>query len=301
MSREVGLGGARAAGAGGPLAPSAGPVRLGYIDYLNSLPIYYGLESGKVPLPAGVELVKAPPTTLNALLARRELEASPVSSFAFAQNADDLVLLPGLSINSTGFVHSVTLFHRNGLDTLRHGKICVTGESATSVVLLKILMRERLGLDAEIVQGDADPEEIGHSYDGILLIGDNALRASLAYPNLGRLDLADEWTRWTGTPMVFAVWAARRDFAREDPQALAAIQNALAAGKAWGKAHRGEIVEHARRKLYLPRATMERYFRDLNYDLDAPKLAGLARYLELAHKLGEIPRVPSLAPVEVSQ
>lgn len=292
MSREIGSGGARAEG--------ASTVRLGYIDYLNSLPIYYGLETGKVPLPAGVELVKAPPTTLNARLAAGELEASPISSFAYAQNADRLVLLPDLSINSTGFVHSVSLFHRNGLETLRGGRICVTGESATSVVLLKILMRERLGLDAELVQGDADPEEIGHAYDGILLIGDSALRASLAYPNLGRLDLADEWTRWTGTPMVFAVWAARRDFARDDPQALASIQRALQAGKAWGKAHRGEIVDHARRKLYLQRATMERYFRDLNYDLDAPKLAGLRRYFELAHKLGEIPRVPSLTPVEVS-
>jgi chorismate dehydratase len=274
--------------------------KVGYIDYLNSLPIYYGLETGQVPMPQGMSLVKAAPTTLNAMLAKGELDVSPVSSFAYAQHAEDLVLLPGLSINSTGFVHSVSLFFRNGVESLRDGRVLVTGESATSVVLLKILMKERLGLDAEIVQGDADPEEIGHSCEGVLLIGDNALRASLAYPSLGRLDLADEWTRWTGTPMVFAVWAARRAFARDEPDALRAIHQTLLAGKAWGRTHRGEVVEHARKRLFLSRAFMERYFRDLNYDLDAPKLAGLARYFDHAAKLREIARAPALAPLEVS-
>jgi chorismate dehydratase len=210
------------------------------------------------------------------------------------------VLLPDLSINSTGFVHSVCLFYRNSVDSLRGGRVCVTGESATSHALLRILLEKRLGIHAERVQGDADLEEIGHDYDGVLLIGDNALRGVLAYPNLGRLDLAEEWTRWTGAPMVFAVWAARREFAERDPEGLRAAHRALLAGKAWGRTHRGDIVELARKKLFLSRAFMDRYFRDLNYDLDAPKLAGLQRYFSLAAELGEIPRAPSVAPLEVS-
>ena len=44
---------------------------------------------------------------------------------------------------------------------------------------------------------------------------------------------------------------------------------------------------------------MERYFRDLNYDLDAPKLAGMRRYFELAQEIGELSRVPTPVPVEV--
>ena len=273
--------------------------RVGYIDYLNSLPVYHGLESGAVPLPRGVELVKAPPTTLNGMLERGELDVSPVSSLAYARHADDLVLLPGLSINSTGFVHSVCLFYRNGVESLRGGKVCVTGESATSDVLLRILLSERYQIDADRVKGDADLEEVGHAYQGALLIGDNALKGALAYPNLGRVDLGEEWTRWTGTPMVFAVWCARKEFARRDPDALRQAHDALLAGKAWGRANRGAIVEHARRKAFLSRAFMERYFRDLNYDLDAPKLAGLRRYFELAARLGEAPGVPPLVPQEV--
>ena len=281
------------------MSPGTAPgVRLGYIDYLNSLPVYHGIETGAVPLPEGVDLVKDVPTALHRRLMAGELDVSPVPAFEYAKHAEDLVLLPDLSINSHGFVHSVCLFYRNGLDSLRGGDVCVTGESATSRMLLRILLEKRFGVDARRVDGEADLEEIGHAYAGVLLIGDSALKGALAYPNLGRVDLGEEWTRWTGTPMVFAVWAARREFAERHPDLLAATHRALLAGKAWGRQHRHEIVEHARRKAFLSRAFMERYFRDLNYDLDAPKLAGLRRYFELAAAKGEIPAVPPLVPVE---
>lgn len=271
--------------------------RVGWIDYLNSLPVYHGLATGAVP--HGLDLVRGTPTELNAKLLAGALDVSPVSSIAYAQHADELVLLPDLSINSTGFVHSVSLFFRNGAETLQDGRICVTRESATSDILCAILLAKRLGIDATRTPGEPDLEEIGKSYEGVLYIGDNAMKAALAYPNLGRLDLGDEWTRWTGTPMVFAVWAARKEFARSDPAGLRAAHEALLAGKAWGRAHRGAIVDHARKQLFQSRAYMERYFRDLNYDLDAPKLAGLRRYYEEAQALGAIRRVPPLAPVEV--
>ena len=285
-------------------SPSAAEpvVRLGYIDFLNSLPVYYGLESGAVKLPAGVELVKSVPAALNRKLLAGEIDVSAMSSVEYARHADELVLLPDLSINSAGFVHSVNLLCRNGVESLEGGTISMSAESATSHVLLRILLAKRFGIRANLVVGDADPEEIGaksstgSGYDGVLLIGDSAMKASLAYPNLGRIDLGDEWTRWTGTPMVFALWAARRDLA---PDALAAVHRALLASKAWGRANRATIVEHARKNVFLSRAYMERYFRDLNYDLDRPKLAGLKRFYDEAAALGEIARVPSLSPIEV--
>ena len=270
--------------------------KLGYIDFLNSLPVYYGLESGAVKLPAGVELVKSVPAALNQKLLAGEIDVSAMSSIEYARQADKLVLLPDLSINSAGFVHSVNLLCRNGVGSLEGGTICMSTESATSHVLLRILLAKRFGIRADLVVGDADPEEIGTKYDGVLLIGDSAMRASLAYPNLGRIDLGDEWTRWTGTPMVFAVWAARRELA---PDAVASVHRALLASKAWGRTNRATIVEHARKKVYLSRAYMERYFRDLNYDLDAPKFAGLKRFYEEAAEIGAIPRLPPLTPIEV--
>jgi chorismate dehydratase len=47
--------------------------------------------------------------------------------------------------------------------------------------------------------------------DGALLIGDRALAAAAEHPELVCLDLGGEWTRVTGFPMVFGVFACRRD------------------------------------------------------------------------------------------
>jgi chorismate dehydratase len=47
--------------------------------------------------------------------------------------------------------------------------------------------------------------------DGALLIGDRALIAARDYPDLVKLDLGAEWTNKTGFPMVFGVFAGRKD------------------------------------------------------------------------------------------
>ena len=47
--------------------------------------------------------------------------------------------------------------------------------------------------------------------DGALLIGDRALSVADRNPDLVQLDLGSEWTRITGLPMVFGVFAIRRD------------------------------------------------------------------------------------------
>ena len=53
-----------------------------------------------------------------------------------------------------------------------------TGESATSDILLKILLEKRLGITATRVRGEPDLEEIGKSYEGVLYIGDTLYTVS---------------------------------------------------------------------------------------------------------------------------
>ena len=52
--------------------------------------------------------------------------------------------------------------------------------------------------------------------DAAVVIGDVALRATLFDARrlgLSVLDLGEAWRELTGLPMVFALWAARRDYA----------------------------------------------------------------------------------------
>src|SRR5438105_14187716 len=97
-------------------------------------PVFYDLGSVDVTQIAGV------PTELNARLLAGELDVAPISSIEYGRNADRLRLLPRLCVGSEGSVDSIQLVSRKPLEQVR--SVAVTPESATSVVLTKVLLPE---------------------------------------------------------------------------------------------------------------------------------------------------------------
>ena len=67
--------------------------------------------------------------------------------------------------------------------------------------------------------------------DAGVLIGDPALRAMYEAPRLGLqvTDLGQAWRDWTGLPMVFAVWAVRKEFAAAHPGVVKEVHEAVPA------------------------------------------------------------------------
>src|SRR5436190_19756694 len=149
-------------------------------------PIFFRLE-------ADVEEVVGVPTALNRQLVACERDVAPISSIEYARNADSLRLLPRLCVSSEGAVESIQLITRLPLDEVR--TVAVTPESATSVVLTKVLLP------------DAEHVPLGDEAEATLLIGDAALKSAFEDPTPHH-DLGRMWLERTGLPMVFAVWAA---------------------------------------------------------------------------------------------
>ncbi len=149
-------------------------------------PVFYGLE-------AEVEEIAGVPTELNRMLLDDELDIAPIPSIEYARNADRLRILPRLCVSSEGAVDSIQLVTKISFGQIR--SVAVTPESATSVVLVRILLPK-----AEIVP-------LGFDADATLLIGDAALRSAFEDPT-PHFDLGRLWLDRTGLPMVFAVWAA---------------------------------------------------------------------------------------------
>ena len=132
-------------------------VRLGRISYVNMAPVFYRLE-------AEVEEIQGVPTELNRRVRAGELDVAPISSIEYARNADRLRLLPRLCVSSEGAVDSIQLVSRKPLEQVR--SVAVTPESATSVVLTKVLLPE------------ASHVPLGEDADAKLLIGDAALKSA---------------------------------------------------------------------------------------------------------------------------
>lgn len=275
-----------------------GPVRLGYIDYLNCLPVYYGIEQGVIDLPVAVK--KGPPAALNRLFLQGDLDITPISSIEYARHAADTIILPDLSISADGRVTSVLLFSKRPLSELDGRPVALTTHSATSVVLTKIIMQGRYGVRPAYFAAEPNPSRMLQEADACLIIGDNALLAAhdpalrLQFPTLQITDLGEAFKELTGEIMVFALWVIRREYAERNPDGVRLVANLFRASRDYAVAHMAELVEVALNRRRLPREAVEEHFRQIRHHFTEPYRRGLTAYFRLAHQLGEIPAVPEL-------
>tara|TARA_B100001113_G_C20552126_1_gene380866 strand:- start:13 stop:501 length:489 start_codon:yes stop_codon:yes gene_type:complete len=77
-------------------------------------------------------------------------------------------------------------------------------------MLMRWILKQR-GLDPKYVKMGPDMDSMLDECDGALIIGDRAIAAAINNPELVRMDLGREWVEITGLPMVFGVFAARKD------------------------------------------------------------------------------------------
>jgi chorismate dehydratase len=249
-----------------------GVIRLGRISYVNMAPVFFRLE-------AEVEEVAGVPTDLNRRLLDGEIDLAPISSIEYGRHADRLRILPRLCVSSEGAVDSIQLVTRLPLEDVR--TIAVTPESATSVVLTKVLLPA------------ARHVPLGKTADATLLIGDAALQSAFEDPT-PHYDLGRLWLERTGLPMVFAVWAAREPV----PAGMPELEEALSASLARARTEPEQLAREASERYGYPPGFLARYFEKLRYRFGPRERAGLITFLELARDAGELDCVPELRFVQ---
>jgi chorismate dehydratase len=268
--------------------------RLGHIQFINCLPLYYGLVKNDVLL--DVDLVKANPADLAVDLVAGKLDIAPIPAIEYARHADDLVLLPDIAISSDGEVQSILLLSKRPAEELGGTTVALTNSSRTSQVLARVLLAKRWGIDATYVEMPPDLPAMLREAEAALLIGDDALRAYWDKPEgLLEYDLGTEWTEWTGLPMVYAVWAARREWVEAQPEAAQAVVDALGRSLDYCRLHLDDISEYAARWEPFPADHFRSYFDALQFRFDSRYREGLTRSLTEAHAIGQLDRVPHLA------
>lgn len=270
-------------------------LRLGHIVYSNCFPVHARLLD--VGAPEWIDVVQGVPSQLNALLERGEIDVAPCSSIEFARNADRYLVLPDLVIGSRGPVRSIVFATTRPPEQLDGALVAMPTASATSVVLLKVLLRLRWGVRPRFRWFDqAEDDPFAAGADAALFIGDVALRADL-YPQIPhRFDLGAEWWAHTGLPFAFAVWQAGGG----SDDALRRLHALLLESRAYGQANRAELAARWAERFGFTPAFLDGYWRDLSYELDGPMLEGLTTFYRLAAEIGEIPQAPRLRFVETA-
>jgi chorismate dehydratase len=251
-------------------------------------PIYHHLEQAADP---GLVFTDGLPAALNAALLDGALDVSAMSSIEYARNADRLELLPIASISAAGAVDSIQVFSHVPFEQIR--SVAVTPHSATSVALLRILV----GPDVTFAQLAGSPADAFDAVDGVLLIADEALHGLRDGLAPVTTDLGERWRSLTGLPMVFAVWAARRDVPSHTQ--LAHLTSLLRDAQTRFADDPDTVVAAAAERFPFPPDYIRGYFARLGYAFGADEYAGLRRFLDLAHDAGELPTVPALDRPEV--
>jgi chorismate dehydratase len=240
-------------------------IKVGIVNYLNTKPLIYGLQ--RTPIKDQIELREEYPSRLAEMLKHDEIDLGLIP-IAVLPEIPDYKIIGNYCIAAEGEVASVCLFSEVPMNEIK--KVYLDYQSRSSVALLKWLMREYWGSDAELIQATDDNfrKKIEGTTAG-LVIGDRALQQRKISTFI--YDLSSEWRKITGLPFVFAAWISKKEFDHEFTQ-LFNDANGL------GLDHLDEIAAENS----FPDFNLEKYYRfHISYLLDDRKKQGMEKFLDI--------------------
>lgn len=242
---------------------------IGRVAFLNCDPLFYGLDKKW-------EVLAAPPAWLTGHLLRKDCILAPIPAADYARHSDELILLPDIGICSRGEVGSVLVFGTMPLESMK--SIALPTDSATSVQLLKYLLGKRhLAPHLELMGPDLG--SMLAKCDGALLIGDRALEEAKKNPASVQLDLGTDWLQFTQKPMVFGVFAARKDTPIESLRVAQGILTENLRMFEQNSEQREKVIQWALTRSDLDYERLDRYFGEVFNRIDDEHLSGLNEFL----------------------
>ncbi|HEV8582426.1 MAG TPA: menaquinone biosynthesis protein [Thermoanaerobaculia bacterium] len=251
-------------------------LRVGIVNYLNSKPLAWGFLKGH-----HADLFAPsyhPPAMVARLLGQGNLDVGLIPSIE-VQRIPNLRVLPDMCIAARHEVRSVLLVSRGPVEAIR--RVALDQNSRTSATLVRILLKERYGLEPEYVHDRPDPERMLNEADAALIIGDPALRVDRERYRI--VDLAADWNELTGHPFVFAVWAVRPEV--DIPDLPFYFKSSLR----YGLSSLDTVVREAAAELNLDSSEVRAYLTDnLSFFLRQEEIEGLEEFYRHAHAHGLI-------------
>lgn len=253
--------------------------RVGHIQFLNCMPIYWGLVHSGALL--DIELVKDSSERLGERLVAGELDIAPIPLAAFLKHSDELVVLQGPAVGSDGPVMSCNLISQVPFEDLDGRRVALGSTSRTTVQLARLLLRERFHVAPEYFTCPPDLSLMMQEAPGAVLIGDPALRAALydvPRHGLHMLDLGQAWKDWTGLPMVFAVWAVRREYLAAHPELVREVHHAFLRSVELAVNEVDKVAAQVARWEVFDAEALEKYYTTLDFSFGPRQLAGVREF-----------------------
>ena len=271
-------------------------LRVGRIPFLVCAPFFHDVLGRESRL-TDVEFVDGPPSAHCRGLKDGSIHLSPASSITFAQKPGAFVLAPDICTSCSFEVRSVKLFAKCAIEDLNGCTVRLTGQSMTSVNLLKVLLKERFGVTPVYVTGAYEPSD-----DACLLIGDQALEENERHRFAFGYDLGALWQDWQHVPFVFGAWIISKRALEDDlRQSLIRYMQATRESIEKFRENPSRALDHwlARYPVDLPRDVIENYYPALDYRFSDERKHSLSLFFEHAAGLGLIKEAPALEFLQI--
>lgn len=246
-------------------------MRLGHIPFVNMAPFHHFLGNRWLEQH---EISAGNPRQLGQQARLGRLDAA---CFSFVDGLElvaggEFEWLDALGVAGHGAIRSILLCGAVEAADLRGAAVAVTPQTATTVRLMELWLRERRGVADYRLTGPDD------NAAARLFIGDEALRRHLELAGgEAQVDLCQAWTEWTGKPFVFARWAVRRSL---PARAKAELGLSLRSAVDLALEDLAHVAEGEARRCGLPAEAIEAYLKGIRYRLGPEELAGAALFEE---------------------
>ncbi|HKW57501.1 MAG TPA: menaquinone biosynthesis protein [Candidatus Acidoferrum sp.] len=283
-------------------------LRISIVQYLNTAPLVWGFTRGE--LRGKYELSFTVPSQCAEALRSGAADIAIIPAIEY-QRISGLAVLPDLAIASRNRVRSLLILSKKPIEQVR--SIALDRSSRSTQALTRILAKQYWKIAAEFCEAAPDLRAMLERADAAMLIGDPALRMSLAMEKgstvnrqgravcqgaalgvtsaeiLHVYDVVGEWRAMTGLPAVMAIWAAKRELANDE------VTGDFLASRDFGMSQLAAISLEASRELELPAAALEAYLREsIDFSLGEENRRGLERYFQEAAKLDLIPHARAI-------
>ena len=241
-------------------------IKISAVSYLNTIPFIYALKQSK--LIQTIDLQLDYPSICADRLINGEVDLALVPVVVIPDLKEPHII-SDYCIGANGAVETVCLYSDVPISEIK--SIALDYQSRTSVVLLKILLKEYWQLKPELKDSELGFEQGITGKDAALVIGDRAFDLNKKYDYI--YDLSAIWKEMTGLPFVFAAWVANEklpkdfitDFNKALEKGLSDIDKAL-------NQEGGNYPYCENPKEYLN--------NKISYILDAEKLKGMELFLK---------------------
>jgi chorismate dehydratase len=295
-------------------------LRISIVQYLNTAPLVWGFTHGT--LRGKYELSFTVPSQCAEALRNSAADIAIIPAIEY-QRIPGLVVLPDLAIASKKKVRSLLLVAKKPVREVR--SIALDSSSRSTQALTRILCADYWKIAPKFFEAAPNLAIMLQEADAALLIGDPALRLSIAtennssagengesicpgaaagVPHLEKVllyDIVEEWNQATGFPAVLAIWAGRSEAI--SPEVVADF----AASRDYGVARIAEISKESSLEMNLPPAVLAAYLSwNIDFSLSRENRGGLehfyARAAALAitpeHKLIELAAPAAVVPMQ---